>query len=156
MLAEMISEPGRLYSNPIWLVPASAITLIDTDAGETFGAATRVLAQAAAVIAILYVIWRFATFVWNYASKQQVEVGLLPYWMRQLIAGWALIFSILAFVPVNTHPWYWAWPVVPIALMVVLDSSDDGSRRPPHRWFVPWLVLTAVLTLVYHTRIVHT
>jgi hypothetical protein len=153
ILGEMVSEPGRLYTNPIWLVPASAVGAVDTGAGATFEDVTRVAAQLAAVLAILAVLARFGLRVWRTACV--ASEGDPPVWTRPLLAGWAAIFAILAFVPVNTHPWYWTWPVLPVALLVAWDGGDDESRWPRHRWLLPYLVLTAVLTLIYHTRIVH-
>lgn len=67
-----------------------------------------------------------------------------------------MMFLVLAYIPVNTHAWYWTWPVVPVALVVAWQARDSASPRwPMQRWLVAYLVLNAVLTLVYHTRIVH-
>jgi hypothetical protein len=153
ILTEMISEPGRLYTNPIWHVPASLLRAIDAGDGARFEATTRIVAQVAAVIAILVVLARFAIFVWKSAGNG-TESGQTA-WTRHLLSGWAAIFAILAFVPVNTHAWYWTWPVVPIALLVAFDGDEPDRRWPARRWLLPYLVLTALLTLVYHTRIVH-
>jgi hypothetical protein len=149
----MISEPGRLYTNPVWHVPASIVTAVDAGAGAAFENGTRVAAQLAAVVAILVVLARFALAVWRSARTDPGDGP--PVWVRPLVAAWAALFAILAFVPVNTHAWYWTWPVVPIALLVAQDDGDADAAWPRHRWLLPYLALTAILTLVYHTRIVH-
>ena len=156
MLAEMVSEPGRLYSNPIWLMPASAIEVLSANAGTVFEEVTRVAAQVVAICATGLVLVRFGVTVWRNAESADGNTSELATWSRPLLAGWAAIFGILAFVPVNTHAWYWTWPVVPIALLVAWDGGEGARRWPAHWWLGPYLVLTAILTLIYHTRIVHT
>lgn len=151
ILGEMVSEPGRLYTNPIWHIPASIAHTVDTGAGSTFEDTTRVSAQLVAVVAILVVLVRFGLMVWR--SAGQPHRAAVPAWTRALLAAWAAIFAILAFVPVNTHPWYWTWPVVPVALLTAFDGRA-GDRKPP-LWLWGYLALTALLTVVYHTRIVH-
>lgn len=153
-LTEMFSEPGRLFSHPAWFIPRGIIEAVfSREVADVYRGITRIVLQVISVIAIMAVIVRFGMYVWKHAGTPNTHNGTLPYWTRQLVAGWAAIFSILAFVPANVHPWYWTWPVVPIALLVAYDA-DDQAQRPPHRWFVPYLILTAVLTLIYHTRIV--
>jgi hypothetical protein len=151
ILREMVSEPGRLYTNPIWHIPTSIVRAVDTGAASAFETITRVSAQIVAVVAIVVALVRFGLVVWRSAGQpQQSEV---PMWARPLLATWAAIFAILAFVPVNTHPWYWTWPVVPVALLVAFDGH--AGDRNPQRWLWGYLALTALLTVVYHTRIVH-
>lgn len=151
ILGEMVHEPGRLYTNPIWHIPASIARTVDAGAGASFEDVTRIVAQLAAAVAIVIVLVRFGVAVWR--SSSDAQVTSVPAWTRPLLAAWAAIFAILAFVPVNTHPWYWTWPVVPIALLTAFDGRD-GDRKPS-RWLWAYLALTAIVTLVYHTRIVH-
>ncbi len=151
ILGEMVSEPGRLYTNPIWHVPASVVRAVDADAGATFEDVTRLVAQLAAVIAILVVLAHFGRAVWR--ATGDTRDARTPAWTRPLLASWAAIFAILAYVPVNTHPWYWTWPIVPVALLVAIDGGD--SRRATPRWLWVYFAISAILTLVYHTRIVH-
>jgi hypothetical protein len=152
ILGEMVSEPGRLYTNPIWHIPASIVSAFDADAGATFETVTRLVAQVGAVVAIVVVLGRFGVTVWR-ASEVGTE-RKLPGWTRPLLAAWAAIFAVLAFVPVNTHAWYWTWPVVPVALLVACDGDRDNRAWPASRWLSFYLVLTAAMTLIYHTRIV--
>jgi hypothetical protein len=72
--------------------------------------------------------------------------------VRPLLVGWAVILTALALLPVNSHPWYWTWPIVPLAVLVTFDRQSTPSVP---RWFRGYLALTAVMTLAYHTRIVH-
>jgi hypothetical protein len=151
MVSEMVSEPGRLYANPIWHIPASILRVLDQDAGATFETITRLATQFATVAVIAMVLIRFAQAVWHAPTCGHVP----PSWTRPLLAAWAGLFAVLAYLPVNVHAWYWTWPVVPIALLVTWDGRDETAAWPSHRWFTPWLIATALLTLIYHTRIVH-
>ncbi|MBA3377907.1 MAG: hypothetical protein H0T93_03390 [Chloroflexia bacterium] len=81
--------------------------------------------------------------------------------VRPLLVGWAVILTALALLPVNSHPWYWTWPIVPLAVLITYDASEGSvpsrNAAPPAvpRWFWGYLVLTGVMSVAYHTRIVH-
>lgn len=156
MLAEMLSEPGRLYSHPLWHGLSSAVGVADEDAARTFERATRLGTQSMTTMVILAIIVGFGVIVWRTAPGADPMLESVPVWTGPLLAGWAVMFLVLAYIPVNTHAWYWTWPVVPVALVVAWQARDSASPRwPMQRWLVAYLVLNAVLTLVYHTRIVH-
>jgi hypothetical protein len=73
-----------------------------------------------------------------------------------------VILTALALLPVNSHPWYWTWPIVPIAMLVAFEAQSEtssatiktGAPALP-RWFWGYLMLTGVMSVAYHTRIVH-
>jgi hypothetical protein len=152
ILTEMVSEPGRLYTNPIWVVPAWIVRLVGEDAGEAFETASRAATQLAVVAVILVVLTRFSRSV---VARSQQDPDMPQAWTRPLLGSWAAIFAVLAYLPVNAHAWYWTWPVAPIALLIAWDGRDGADRWPRQRWLGPYLALTAVLAIVYHTRIIH-
>lgn len=154
MLQEMLTEPGRLYTNPNCFDQFVLIRQFDIGAAEQFREITRPILQLMAVVAIMYVIARFGMFVWHARDQSHEPAGFPPVWTRPMLLAFAVIFSILAFVPVNTHPRYWTWPTVPIALLSAWDGEHRQTGPGGQRWLVPYLILTAVLTLAYHTRIV--
>src|SRR5665811_229650 len=153
VLQEMVTEPGRIYTNPIWFGQFVVIRQFHVGAAELFREITRPMLQVSAIILILIVIVRFGMVMWDTKETGLSSQGYLPVWTRAVLIAFATIFGILAFVPVNTHPWYWTWPVVAVALLVAWDGEDREIEPNGHRWFVPYIVLTAVLTLIYHTRI---
>jgi hypothetical protein len=82
----------------------------------------------------------------------------LPWWTGSLLTAFAVIITTLSLVPSNSHPWYWTWPVVPIAILIGFRRSqrpDAATAVALPRWFWIYLAATGVLTLVYNTRIVH-
>ncbi|MDQ3657692.1 MAG: hypothetical protein M3457_21785, partial [Chloroflexota bacterium] len=83
----------------------------------------------------------------------------LPVWTRPMLVSWAVILTSLALIPVNSHPWYWTWPVVPIAMLIGYDGkfASKLQERVPviPTWLWGYLFLTGAMTIAYHTRIVH-
>lgn len=160
-LTEMFLEPGRLYTNPLWFNPYLVLEWIfPPGVARAFANVTRIGLQLAAVAIILWVVVRFAKTMW--ALGDRVAPSGAGESVRPMLVGWAVILTTLALLPVNSHPWYWTWPVVPIAVLIAYDSRQastfsagpDVTPAPP-RWFWAHLALTAVMTLAYHTRIVH-
>ncbi len=156
-LREMFLEPGRLYTNPVWfgswmlldyLIPGRVATL--------FRDLTRAGMQLATLGIIAWAIYRFIRAVVAPLPQNDLQTGL-PSWTGPLLVAWTIILTALALLPVNSHPWYWTWPVVPIALLTAWNARihQDASPPPLPRWFWGYLGLTAIMTLAYHTRIVH-
>jgi hypothetical protein len=59
---------------------------------------------------------------------------------------------------VNAHAWYSTWPVVPVALLVAFRASTTPVDSVPPtlpRWFWVYLTFSALVMLIYHTRVVH-
>jgi len=108
---------------------------------------------------LVWVVIRFGRQMWA-AGDSPDTGGAHPRWTRNLLVGWTAILATLALLPVNSHPWYWTWPIVPIAVLVTFDASvrsenSAAGPAPVSRWFWGYLILTAFMTIAYHTRIVH-
>jgi hypothetical protein len=156
-LTEMFLEPGRLYTNPIWF---DAYMLLDWlfphRVARTFATITRPALQLIAIGVIVWAIARFLRQVWPLRAKDE-PAPELPAWTGPLLSAWTVILTVLALLPVNSHPWYWTWPVVPIAVLTAWNARDGGTdaHRTLPRWLWGYVALTALMTLAYHTRIVH-
>lgn len=160
-LTEMFLEPGRLYTNPIWFDPYLLLTwLFPPGVARAYADVTRVALQVAATAIVLWVFVRFAKTMWEHGNGPEPS-GYQRASIRPLLVGWAVILTTLALLPVNSHPWYWTWPIVPLSVLLTFDAgqrtSDPGEEvlPPVPRWFWGYLALTTVMTLAYHTRIVH-
>jgi hypothetical protein len=158
-LQEMITEPGRLFSSPIYLYPKVGLEHIGPDSiAHRFESIASVVIQLLAIGIVLATMLWFGKTTWALARMPQ-PAHALPIWTRPLLASWAVIMTTLALLPVNSHPWYWTWPVAPIAVLVCYDagpSRDHGPREPAlPRWFWSYLIVTGIMTIAYHTRIVH-
>ncbi len=161
-LAEMFSEPGRLFTHPLWFVPALLLeNVLSPQVASIYKAVVRVAMALALLVALVRIVMTFRRAMWATPSEASTAPGagpshILP-WTRPLLVAWTAMVCALAFIPVNSHPWYWTWPVMPVALLVTFDASTSGAgeRQPLPRWFWAYLVFTMVLTLIYHTRIVH-
>ena len=163
---EMLFEPGRLFAHPIWLMPYFLLTAIAPGSVVDFYVSTmRTTLQLATFALLGYSAWRFVSSLWHNAPGEPDVVeasppGTAPYawWTRHLLAAWAAIMAIMALVPANSHAWYWTWSVTPIAVLVCFDRSrcehPDTDLTLP-RWFWWYVGLMCVMTMIYHTRVVH-
>lgn len=156
-LAEMSSEPGRIFTHPLWFMPSILLeNLFSPETAERYETIVRVMLQLVLAIVTGLIAYRFGRSMWRVrceAGQDQDRVHACA-WTRPLLFAWTGIVCALAFIPANSHPWYWTWPVVPVALLVSLDTGGSQDVRLP-RWFWAYLATTMILTLVYHTRIVH-
>ncbi len=167
-ITEMLAEPGRLYTNPIWFDPYMLLDwLFPHEVARAWANITRAVMQVVTIAITLVVLVRFALFCWNHATSED-PANRLPVWTRPLILSWAIILTSLALLPVNSHPWYWTWPIVPLAVLITFDASRQTPSPATSetenslaevvavpRWFWAYLVLICIMTLAYHTRIVH-
>lgn len=157
-IREMLTEPGRLFSSPLYLYPKVAIEHLGPNSiAHQFERFMSVAIQVAAILITLGIILWFGRRAWNLAGKPSLDA--FPVWTGSMLAAWAAITATLALLPVNSHPWYWTWPVVPIAVHVCYDAAtranlSTGTFRLP-RWLWIYLAATCVMTIAYHTRIVH-
>ena len=157
-IKQMLLEPGRLYTNPIWFDPYMLLdTILPHWVASAWVTITRVVLQLAAIALMGFTVIRFIHQMWEIPDHGRLRT-LPPAWTTPLLTGWAIIMAVLALLPVNSHPWYWTWPIAPIAILLC-DSARGAEHigRQPHvpRWFWGYLLLTALMTLAYHTRIVH-
>jgi len=162
-LAEMLSEPGRIFTHPLWFMPSILLEKVfSPEIAERYEIVTRAMLQAALLLAIGMIVYRLVQTLWlvprstDTGSTTGSRRPALHTWTRPLLVAWTLCVCALAFIPANSHPWYWTWPVVPVALLATHDAADPLWRSQPPRWLWVYLAVTTVLTLVYHTRIVNT
>jgi hypothetical protein len=157
-LQEMFTEPGRLFSHPFWQLQSVAIKgAFSTEGKEVYESVIRIVMQIATLVGLGYALW----IVIEAARSDPGKAGspARQAWTHAILKSWAIILAVLAFVPVNSHAWYWTWPVVPISLLIAFEASREGRlaitpvMRLP-RWFWPYMALTATLTLIYHARII--
>lgn len=151
--SEMISEPGRLFANPFWLVQSLLIgVVLGGTVQHVYELIVRTGLQLATLAGLALGLW---TIIGHVRTSETVHVIAEQ---RALLRSWAIVLFTLAFIPVNSHAWYWTWPVVPIAVLlcVGLSAQPPGPRVAGiPRWCWWYLTLTALMTIVYHTRIVH-
>lgn len=166
-IREMLAEPNRLFAHPVWRIGEAILLTLPTDvAVNVYRTILRYGMQALTLSIFAYVSWHFVRVLLTRRSSgrlalapgadQAREVAHVPWWTRPVLVTWVIILVTLSMLPVNAHPWYWTWPVVPVALLITMDlrgvEAEDRHTRLP-RWLTWYLVATAVLTLLYHTRI---
>jgi hypothetical protein len=164
---EMLAEPSRLFTHPIWRFIQSALGfLFPHQVSDAYNAITRPLLQVMTFVLFGWVIYRLVMAFWDtretveFAADGQTDVDTLPdalpWWTKPVLVAWTAMFCILGFLPVNSHPWYWVWPVVPIATLVAFLLRDtrplDRIARMPG-WFWLYVWGNGLLTVMYHTRI---
>jgi hypothetical protein len=164
---EMLAEPSRLFAHPIWRIGEALMQLFPSDVFvNVYRTIFRYGMQILTFSVFAYVTWHFIRVMTNRRSSGVLELepgandavasSLVPWWTRPLLVTWVIILVTLSMLPVNAHPWYWTWPVVPIALLVTMDLKsvppEERAARLP-RLFTWYLIATAVMTLIYHTRI---
>lgn len=167
---EMLAEPGRLFAHPVWRIGEALLQMLPTEtAVNVYRIVLRYGMQALTFTVFGYVTWHFIRVLWTRRSSGALrlpdETGDhgaatatkgIEWWTRPLLVAWTIIVVTLSMLPVNAHPWYWTWPVIPIALLVTMDLRTVPAAERAHqlpRWFSWYLIATAVLTLIYHTRI---
>ncbi|MDQ4099540.1 MAG: hypothetical protein M3121_03460 [Chloroflexota bacterium] len=162
--AEMVTEPGRNFSNPVWLLPyLIARWSIGDVVDPIFFGGLRALMLVGTLALVSWLLLRFGRRMLDgrrrsWMPRTGSRPSDLPWWTGPLLCSWTAIMAALAFLPVNVHAWYWTWPVVPIALLVAIraaGSTLDGVDLALPRWFWGYLLFSAAMTLVYHTRVVH-
>ncbi len=166
---EMLAEPGRLFAHPVWRVGEAALQMLPTEtAVNVYRTVLRYGMQALTFTVFGYVTWHFIRVMWTRQSsgllklptdaprQTSLEYRPIEWWTRPLLVAWTIVVITLSMLPVNAHPWYWTWPIIPVALLVTIDlRSVPPEERSSHlpRWFTWYLIATAVMTLMYHTRI---
>lgn len=164
-LNEMRDEPNKLYTQPIWRAIQSVIRIfVSQEAADTWSNISRTALQITLLAILLGVLIWLGKKLWN-GPESHTSPGNdllnddgLPWWTRYVLYASMLMLLALAYVPVNSHPWYWIWPVVMVALVIAYDTRNNSlnwsiSLLPSWFWIYVWG--NAVLTLVYHTRIAH-
>lgn len=166
-IREMLAEPNRLFAHPVWRIgEAILLTLPTNTTVNIYRAILRYGMQALTLSIFAYVTWHFVRVLLTRRSSghltlapgadQAGVVAHVPWWTRPLLVTWVIVLVTLSMLPVNAHPWYWTWPVAPVALLITMDltgvQAEDRHAHLP-RWLTWYLVATAVLTLLYHTRI---
>jgi hypothetical protein len=162
-IEEMLAEPGRLYTHPIWRLIQSVMGfLLPADASDVWNAISRPFLQVTTMALFIGIVVFMGVRLWNdgetaaSAPEEPTRSQVLPWWTRHVLYGWMIMFFVLAYVPVNSHPWYWVWPVAAVGLVIAFDfrsRNESWSVALLPTWFWIYLWGNALLTLMYHTRI---
>src|SRR5690606_24224997 len=127
-LDEMIAEASSLYTKPIWRTITGIVRgVTNSSISNTWAEFSRDLLQVArCAVFIVIVVW-LGWKLWNddRLSADPAEDDLLPegvpWWTGHLLYAWMGIFLVISFLPVNSHPWYWVWPVPAVAQVVAWE-----------------------------------
>lgn len=157
-IREMVSEPGRLFSSPLYLYPKVGLEhLASKELANLFERITSLVVQVGSIAIVLATVVWFGRSIWREPNSN--DVFGFPSWTRPLLIGWTVIVTTLAMLPVNAHPWYWTWPIVPIAVLgcyqVAFNGVGVSRQRAIPGWIWLYLTVTGAMTIAYHTRIVH-
>jgi hypothetical protein len=162
ILTELFKEPGRLFSHPFWAVQYFALDAYLPWRFVSFYVETvRTSLQIATVLLVVWAAYVLIKALWMRAPDDPDDVDdheSIPWWTGHLLIAFAAVIATLSYVPVNSHPWYWTWPVVPIALLVAWQRSQRGDALMSvalPRWFWLYVAGNGLLTLIYNTRVVH-
>lgn len=161
-LEEMIREPSRLYTNPIWRTINGIIrSIFGSHISWRFSEISRdVLQFASSALFVAIVVW-LGYKLWkdSHISADPAEDDLLPegipWWTGHVLYAWMGIFLVISFLPVNSHPWYWVWPVSAVAQVIAWEfrGKREWSVRATPGWVWAYLWFSAAMTIAYHTRI---
>lgn len=162
-IREMLAEPGRLFAHPIWRIGEAGLLMLPSNHPVNIYRTILRFGMAILTFAIFaWITWHLIRVLLTRRSSGPLGMATttLPshvaWWTRPLLVAWSLAMVTLSMLPVNAHPWYWVWPVIPISLLVTMDLTDrDPADRHTGlpRWFTWYLVATMVMTIIYHTRI---
>ena len=159
ILKEMFIEPGRNFSHPFWRQPGKLLdTLFSWSAAHWYYDIMRIGLQLALAGVIGLACWRFGRYLWAGPTTTRSDRATgepLPWWTTGFLVAWAVVIAALALIPANTHAWYYMWPVVPIAILVVWLRRDrePGADLAPPRWIWVFIGLIGIMTLIYHTSV---
>ncbi len=163
VISEMVSEPGRNFSHPFWRFPGKLLDGLSIQ--HWYYSIMRIGLQLGTVLLIAFALWRFGKIVRdgvNPEEKAEMEVTdearTLPVWTGAFLVSWTIILATLALLPANSHSWYYTWPVVPIALLIVWRAKSHAvaaaeTQPTLPRWFWGYVAMTCVMTLIYHTTV---
>ena len=161
-LDEMIAEASRLYTNPIWRTINGIVrSVTNSSISNTWAEFSRDVLQFGSSAAFIAIVVWLGWKLWkdDHASANPAEDDLLPtgvpWWTGHLLYAWMGIFLVISFLPVNSHPWYWVWPVPAVAQVVAWEfrGNREWSLKSTPTWVWAYLWFTALMTLMYHTRI---
>ena len=157
VVGEMVSEPGRNFSHPFWRFPGKILdSAFSWSVALWYFDVMRIALQLATVFFIAIALWRFGKVLWSEIAPSDDDSRKLPTWTDGLLVSWTIILATLALLPANSHSWYYMWPVVPIAILIVWRGRARESGPVPSplpRWFWSYVALTCVMTLIYHTTV---
>ncbi len=160
VVSEMVSEPGRNFSHPFWRFPGKLMSeLFPWTVAHWYFDIMRVVLQLGTVFFIVLAVWKFGRILWSEINPSEIDAGEsreFLAWTDGLLISWTIILATLALLPANSHSWYYTWPVVPIAILIVWRGRAQGSdstQSPLPRWFWGYVALTCVMTLIYHTTV---
>lgn len=158
---EMVREPGRLFSNPVFQ-PRLRSLMREMGLGSTLRMLQHglpVIMQSLVVLFLLREAGRNALTMLDLgrlatsprSPRPARRTGALPLEITvALLQSWMAVTIALSMCTPNAHSWYLTWPVVPVALYVVVQrrrgTEGYGSAAMPH-WFWAYLAITGLMTV---------
>ena len=165
VLGEMLREPGRLFTNPLWIGQGKLIEAwFGSDNAGWYYEAVRLTLQILMFAGVALGVWRLLSPLWKGsaagAATSDADSSYHPpfWWTEPFLLAWAIVMTSLSLIPANSHSWYWMWPVAPIATLVAFRGGTaiaQGRSPSLGRWFWAYLALTMVMTMVYTTKVPH-
>jgi len=137
-----------LRSNPLWvwgLDHVDAVLGLSAAIGGNSGSTTRIMSMAAAAIVGIVLV----TALWQQRRTNADEMERSLALRRFLLVSWAAVTVIIGILPVNAHPWYVVWSMVPLALLWVTDGRRVRERPPV--WVLGIQTWVLFSFMIYHT-----
>lgn len=165
VFGEMLREPGRLFTNPLWIGQGKLFEAwLGADHAGWYYEGVRTALQIAMFAGVAWGAWKLVSPLWlgtavGATTADSDTSNHPPFWWTEIfLVAWAIVMASVSLIPANSHSWYWMWPVVPIATLVAFrggKAHDQGKTAVLGRWFWGYLVLTALMTLVYTSKVPH-
>lgn len=165
VLGEMLREPGRLFTNPLWIGQGKLLEAwLGSDHAGWYYEGVRTGLQLLMFAGVFYGVWRLVSPLWlgtavGSPTADADSTWNPPFWWTgPFLVAWAIVMTSLSLIPANSHSWYWMWPVVPIAILVTFRGGlarVQGETPALGRWFWAYLALTALMTMIYTTKVPH-
>jgi hypothetical protein len=147
---KMLYATDALHSTPLWMW---ALAHVDTEFGLT-DAIHGDPATATRWVAIVFLLIVAACFVRGLVRQRRAfadaaESAIAPATLKFMLLAWAGVTVILCELPVNAHPWYTIWSLVPLGLLGVSDGLRARERPPTWLYVLQgWILLSF---WIYHT-----
>ena len=158
---EMVREPGRLFSNPVFQ-PRLRSFMREIGLGSTLRMLQHGLPVIMQTLVVLFLLREAGRNALTMLDLRRVvadpanaargrQTGMLPTEVTvALLQSWMAVAVALSMCTPNAHSWYLTWPIVPIALYVVVQrrrgADEFGSNTMPH-WFWAYLAITGLMTI---------
>ncbi|MGB3330198.1 MAG: hypothetical protein WBA46_14655 [Thermomicrobiales bacterium] len=156
---EMVREPGRLFSNPIFQ-PRLRSVMREIGLGSTLHALQQGLPFIMQSLVVLFILRegvRQTRSMLAFGRTRSDESASRPRTRQlpldvtaSLLQSWMAITIALAMCTPNSHSWYLTWPVVPVALYLVVQrrrGEEEYRTSTMPNWVLVYLAVTALMTI---------